>query len=73
MVGRVGVRVAAGGGADARVEADEEADQIGGDGVREKVGHVRVFAWRGVASGTLRFVEGGGSGRSGFLDWRWRR
>ena len=47
-VGGVGVSVAGGCGADAWVDADEDADEVGGERVCEVVGQVGVFGWRGV-------------------------
>ena len=48
QVGGVGVGVAGGGGAEARVDANEDADEGGGERVDEVVGDVSVFARRGV-------------------------
>jgi hypothetical protein len=47
----VRVGVTGGGGADAGVYADEDADEVGGEGVCEEVCEVGVFAGRGVAGG----------------------
>lgn len=60
-IGRVGVSVTTGGGADTRVEADEQADEVWGDGVGEVVHEVGVLAWRSVARRSFTLVEGRGN------------
>lgn len=53
--------MAAGGSADAGVHADEDGDEVGGEGVEEMVGDVGVCGWGGVAGGGS-FSFGGGRG-----------
>lgn len=57
------VGVPSGGGAETGVEADEDGDEVGSEGIGEEVGEVGVFAWGGVGGGwAFLFGRGGGGG-----------
>lgn len=60
------VGVSGGGGLEAGVHADEDADEVGGEGVDEVVLQVGVFAWGRVAGGgAFGFLGAGGGGGGG--------
>lgn len=58
QIGRVRVGVTIGGGANTWVEADEQADEVWGNGVGELVHDVGIFTWRSVASRPSILLEG---------------
>lgn len=55
--------MATGGGADTWVEADEQADEVWGDGVGELVHNMGVLAWRSVARRPFILLEERGDRR----------
>lgn len=68
----MGVGVTGGCGADAGIDAYEDADEVGGEGVGEEVCEVGVFGWRCVRGGWAFFLgwEGRGGRIGGFsLGW----
>jgi len=74
-VGGMGIRMAGSGGADARIDTDEDADQIWRERVRQEICEMRIFRRRGVASrGRFRFPRRlGGTGRRRVLAFEGRR
>ena len=58
QIGRVRVSMTTGGGADTRVEPDEQADEVWGDGIGQLVHDVGIFTRRSVAGRPSVLWEG---------------
>lgn len=59
-------------GHDAGVDADEEEDEVWGDGVAEEADGCGIVVGGGFGVIFVFDSRGGGSGAAGAFGWRWR-